>query len=192
MFGGNCGFSLCMDMIGTIVLSKASEIIFYIDDYKGCEFANIRKFVKSTKYTGPTKSGVKLDKKQLEAICGILTQASVCLEDSKDVELGEVPLSESWFIRVGFTYFNGQYGLDIRQYLKTEKYTGPSKKGVRIPFDCFDATVSYCEQMLEFIKNPQKKEMLSEKQEEAYSQKSEGHKEKSVDGVPNDYQKYFS
>ena len=48
-----------MDIVGTVDLSKASEIIFFTDVYKGDEFANIRKFVKSEKYTGPTKSGIK-------------------------------------------------------------------------------------------------------------------------------------
>ena len=180
-----------MDIVGTVDLSKASEIIFYTDVYKGDEFANIRKFVKSEKYTGPTKSGIKLNKEQLHTICGILARAPRNLEKTKDEELGKIKISENLFIWVGFTYFKGQYGLDIRQYLKTEKYTGPSKKGIRIPLDYIDATVGYCERMLALIGNSKQQEVKAEKQENPSIQKVAIDKNKDVEGVPDEYQKYF-
>lgn len=181
-----------MDIVGTIALTQASEIIFYVDTYKGRELANIRRFVKSEKYTGPTKSGIVLNKEQLEIIYKILAKASNLISNPSEKELGKIPISDNWFMRIGFNYFNGVYGLDIRQYFNTEKRTGPTKKGVRIPLDCFDETVGYCEKMLELINNPQKKETTSEKQEDSSSQKSAERTKKGVDGVPNDYQKYFS
>ncbi|MAG39759.1 hypothetical protein CMI41_02225 [Candidatus Pacearchaeota archaeon] len=34
--------------------------------------------------------------------------------------------------------FNGRVGVDIREYAQSEQYTGPTKKGLRIPADKFD------------------------------------------------------
>jgi len=33
--------------------------------------------------------------------------------------------------------FNGRVGVDIREYSTSDKYTGPTKKGLRIPADRF-------------------------------------------------------
>jgi len=33
--------------------------------------------------------------------------------------------------------FNGRVGIDIREYATSDKYTGPTKKGLRIPADRF-------------------------------------------------------
>ena len=34
--------------------------------------------------------------------------------------------------------FNGRVGVDIREYATSDKYTGPTKKGLRIPADRFE------------------------------------------------------
>ena len=34
--------------------------------------------------------------------------------------------------------FNGRVGVDIREYAQSEQYTGPTKKGLRIPADKFE------------------------------------------------------
>jgi hypothetical protein len=36
-------------------------------------------------------------------------------------------------IVVGVREYNGSVGVDIREYSTSEKYTGPTKKGLRIP-----------------------------------------------------------
>jgi len=36
-------------------------------------------------------------------------------------------------IVVGVREYNGSVGVDIREYTTSEKYTGPTKKGLRIP-----------------------------------------------------------
>jgi hypothetical protein len=33
--------------------------------------------------------------------------------------------------------YNGKVGVDIREYATSEKYTGPTKKGLRIPAEVF-------------------------------------------------------
>jgi hypothetical protein len=41
-------------------------------------------------------------------------------------------------IVVGIKEFNGKIGVDIREFTQSEAYTGPTKKGLRIPADKFD------------------------------------------------------
>jgi len=40
-------------------------------------------------------------------------------------------------IVVGVREYNGKVGIDIREFVSSEKYTGPTKKGLRIPAEKF-------------------------------------------------------
>lgn len=40
-------------------------------------------------------------------------------------------------IVVGIKEYNGKVGIDIREFTQSESYTGPTKKGLRIPADKF-------------------------------------------------------
>ena len=38
---------------------------------------------------------------------------------------------------MGIREYNGRVGIDIREFVSSEKYTGPTKKGLRIPAEHF-------------------------------------------------------
>ena len=40
-------------------------------------------------------------------------------------------------IVVGIKEYNGKVGVDIREFVASERYTGPTKKGLRIPAESF-------------------------------------------------------
>jgi hypothetical protein len=40
-------------------------------------------------------------------------------------------------IVVGIKEYNGRVGVDIREFVTSERYTGPTKKGLRIPAENF-------------------------------------------------------
>ncbi len=40
-------------------------------------------------------------------------------------------------IVIGIREYNGKVGVDIREYTTSDKYTGPTKKGLRIPAEKF-------------------------------------------------------
>ncbi|MEK6823991.1 MAG: transcriptional coactivator p15/PC4 family protein [Nanoarchaeota archaeon] len=40
-------------------------------------------------------------------------------------------------IVIGIREYNGKVGVDIREFASSEKYTGPTKKGLRIPAEKF-------------------------------------------------------
>jgi len=41
-------------------------------------------------------------------------------------------------IVIGLREYNGKTGVDIREFTQSESYTGPTKKGLRIPADKFE------------------------------------------------------
>jgi len=52
-----------------------------------------------------------------------------------DEEIGRIRKNESTEVVVRKTEFRGSVGVDIREYLTSERYTGWSKNGVRIPIE---------------------------------------------------------
>ena len=57
-------------------------------------------------------------------------------------EIGKIPKGEFQGtvtdIVVGIKEYNGRVGVDIREFTQSETYTGPTKKGLRIPADKFE------------------------------------------------------
>jgi hypothetical protein len=57
-------------------------------------------------------------------------------------EIGKIPKGEYQGtitdIVVGIKEYNGRVGIDIREFTQSEQYTGPTKKGLRIPADKFE------------------------------------------------------
>jgi hypothetical protein len=57
-------------------------------------------------------------------------------------EIGKIPKGEyqgtTTEIAVGIKEYNGKVGIDIREFTQSETYTGPTKKGLRIPADKFE------------------------------------------------------
>jgi Transcriptional Coactivator p15 (PC4) len=58
-----------------------------------------------------------------------------------DKEIGKISKGEfqgtATDIIVAVREYNGRVGVDIREYSTSEKYTGPTKKGLRIPAERF-------------------------------------------------------
>lgn len=57
-------------------------------------------------------------------------------------EIGKIPKGEYQGtvteIVIGLREYNGKTGVDIREFTQSEQYTGPTKKGLRIPADKFE------------------------------------------------------
>ena len=66
-------------VVDTIELTDAVKIVFYYDFFNEKFWANIRKFVKSKKYTGPTKQGIKFDPAKLPEIKNAIDKANAAL-----------------------------------------------------------------------------------------------------------------
>lgn len=57
-------------------------------------------------------------------------------------DIGKIPKGEYQGtvtdIVIGLREYNGKIGIDIREFTSSEQYTGPTKKGLRIPADKFN------------------------------------------------------
>ena len=57
-------------------------------------------------------------------------------------DIGKIPKGEYQGtvteIVIGLREYNGKTGVDIREFTQSESYTGPTKKGLRIPADKFE------------------------------------------------------
>ncbi|MCP3684410.1 MAG: hypothetical protein GY861_17160 [bacterium] len=51
----------------------------------------------------------------------------------EDIEFGRLQKSDKTEVVVKMTEYKGEKGIDIREFLSSERYTGPTKSGTRIP-----------------------------------------------------------
>jgi predicted RNA-binding protein with RPS1 domain len=88
-----------------------------------------------------------------------------------DKDIGKINKGEyqgtSTDIVIGIREYNGKVGVDIREYSTSEKYTGPTKKGLRIPAEHFqkfkDMINSIAEKDLEISGEPAEKKTTQKK-----------------------------
>lgn len=53
-------------------------------------------------------------------------------------DIGKIKKNDQTDIVIGIREFNGKHGIDIREFTTSERYTGPTKKGLRIPANKFE------------------------------------------------------
>ena len=80
-------------------------------------------------------------------------------------------------IVVGIREFNGRVGVDIREFTTSDKYTGPTKKGLRIPAESF----SKFKEMIDSISESD----LKDSEGEAAPKKSSTAKKKVDEELPD-------
>ncbi len=180
-----------MELIDSLNLTESTEINFFISDYNGVKYANIRKFVKSERYTGPTQQGITLTKEQLIEVVSALESFSGKENVEDEVDLLEININEEKFIKVSIKFYKGHYYLDIRLFYKTDKYSGPSKKGISIPIELFSNFTVCSKKMLDLFNGEEVKAQTIEVNEIDDSEIKIINASNSIKGIPNKYAKYF-
>ncbi len=137
--------------LGTMPLSETSELKFYVDEYKGYKYGSIRTFVKGDTYSGPTKSGVTLNSGMLDNMIETLSKLPKEPESLEDKELARFPKKMGIELVVRITIFKDTTGIDIREWVEEESYTGWSKKGVRIPYKENAQCIAYLKEMKKLV-----------------------------------------
>lgn len=170
--------------IGTIQLTDNSEIIFYTDIYNGKNYGYVRKFWLQK----PTKKGIMAQINNWKLIYDALKLLPENVEDVNEGEVINIQINEHKYIRVNIEKYKGSIYLDIRDYYETEKYTGPSKKGVKIPFEFLQETKEFLEEMIERLKEWPEGSFFSNEDE---SSNGVIIKEENIEGVPEKYGRYF-
>jgi len=124
--------------IGYIELTATTRIIFAVGTWKGQPRGSIRKFVATEKYAGPTKSGMSLVGATVLQLLAALRslQSTVPKQDqNQHISVGK---TRDWEIRVSVIPPDEESNLpsvDIREFVETPRYTGPTKAGIRFPWN---------------------------------------------------------
>jgi hypothetical protein len=124
--------------IGFIELTATTRIVFAVNLWKGQSRGSIRKFVATEKYAGPTKSGMSLNGALLLELLAAVRKLQATLPAHGETLLGTVGKTKEWEIRITLIPPDAESSLpslDIREFVDTHRYTGPTKAGVRFPWD---------------------------------------------------------
>ena len=140
--------------LGSLPLGDASELKFYVDEFKGHRYGSIRTFVKGDSYSGPTKAGVTLNERVLEAAIAALEKLPAEPATLQDQELVRVPKKAGVELVVRITIYKDTTGLDLREWVDEPDYKGWSKKGVRIPYKDLSRTLEMLRQMKVLVAKP--------------------------------------
>jgi hypothetical protein len=175
-------------VITTFEISNSTEVNFYYDFYGGKIWANIRKFAKSERYTGPTKDGVKFEPKYLPNILKALEDA----DKQRDTMLDEIFLrlskNKSVDLIVHAASYKGTLGIDLRERFRTPEGVEGWGKGIRL-------RVEYLTDLIECIKlmseiKPNLKE-LGPQASFDFDKNDNKRKETNVEGVPDNLKELF-
>jgi hypothetical protein len=78
-------------------------------------------------------------------------------------------------IVIGIREYNGKVGVDIREFVTGEKYTGPTKKGLRIPSANFQEFKKMINSIAEEdLKEEPKEETPKEPEQETLAEENSG------------------
>jgi len=118
-------------VVATLDVTNTTEVIFYFDFYKGRAWANIRRFAKSDKYTGPTRDGIKINPELLPDMIAALEKAEAELDSLDDQEYLRIPKSDSRDFVVHASTYKGALGVDLREWYKSSEGGGWAPQGIR-------------------------------------------------------------
>jgi hypothetical protein len=100
--------------------------------------AHVRKFVSGEKYEGPTKSGMAMAGNVLVSVIDALTRLKAETPGAKEKQFAKVHKAGDTDIVVTVIPPDDLKALpsvDVREYVDSETYTGPTKKGVRFAWE---------------------------------------------------------
>lgn len=133
------------NVVGTIQLTHSTSLVFSVRPWKGRLFAHVRKFVAGARYEGPTKAGLAMNGDVLVSVIEALTRLNTEVPGVEERQFAKIHKGGDTDIVVTVIPPDDLKALpsvDVREYVDSETYTGPTKKGVRFPWDKLPEFVS--------------------------------------------------
>src|SRR5262249_11997659 len=131
--------------VGNLSLSASSKLVFRVSLWRGSCFANVRKFVTTQKYEGPTRSGLFLGKILLRELIAALTRLEKTIPTQEQNEVKRIPKSDSEYIKITTLPAEDEEGLpavDIREFVDRPTYQGPTKRGIRFRWNLLPEVIA--------------------------------------------------
>lgn len=168
-----------MENFRILKISNSSEILFFLEEYQGQQYAIIRKFIFSNKYSGPTKNGINLTESELKQVYKAIKMNLLKIKKYSEGELLSITKNETSSIKVTLVFFKGHNYIDIRRYFKTDTYEGPTKKGIMLSVDYINDVI---DNLSFLLKNYNKRITAINRKESQQEQ---------ISGIPKKYEYYF-
>lgn len=134
------------EIIGKLEISPTADLVFSASTFKGVHYADIRKFQHTARYNGPTKSGLALRSHLLEWLTNELSTIQDEVPKFQESEIARTSKRQDIDIviqTVSPRDTDGLVQLDIREYAKSERYSGPTKKGIRFGIDALPKVLNF-------------------------------------------------
>ena len=119
--------------IGEVALGETTKLIFSVSEWRGRQFAGVRKFVATQKYEGWTKAGLSMPRELLREVLGTLAALERSLPPKEENEFKRIPKSDTEYIKVSTLppEDDGLPLVDVREFVDKPTYQGPTKSGFR-------------------------------------------------------------
>jgi len=134
------------EIIGKLEISPTADLVFSVSTFKGAHYANIRKFQHTERYNGPTKSGLALRLHLLEWLISELSSIQNEVPKFQETEIARTSKRQDTDMIIQMVPPRDPEGLvqlDIREYVKSERYSGPTKKGIRFGIDTLPQVLGF-------------------------------------------------
>ena len=131
--------------VGSLSLGRSSTLGFSVSQWRGRSFANVRKFVATQKYQGPTKAGLMLGKMLLSELIAALVQLEKNIPPQEENEVKRIAKSDSEYIKITTLPAEDEDGLpavDIREFVDRPTYQGPTKRGIRFRWNLLPEVIA--------------------------------------------------
>jgi len=119
--------------IGEVAMGGTTKLIFSVSEWRGRQFAGVRKFVATQKYEGWTKAGLSMPRNLLRAVLDTLAALEHSLPPKEEHEFKRIPKGDTEYIKVT-TLPPDDEGLplvDVREFVDKPTYQGPTRSGIR-------------------------------------------------------------
>jgi len=130
--------------IGEVALGETTKLIFNVSEWKGRQFAGVRKFVSTQKYEGWTKAGLSMNRSLLRAVIDTLVSLEQSLPPKDENEFKRIPKGETEYVKFATIPPDGD-GLpfvDVREFVDKPTYQGPTKRGIRFRWNLLPEVVA--------------------------------------------------
>lgn len=131
--------------VASLSLGRSSTLVFGVSQWRGRSFANVRKFVATQKYEGPTKAGLSLGKMLLYELIGALARLEKTIPPQEENEVKRIAKSDTEYIKITTLPSEEDDGLpavDIREFVDRPTYEGPTKRGIRFRWNLLPEVIA--------------------------------------------------
>ncbi len=143
--------------VHSFFINDYCELVFQKVDIGQNIYGDVRQFVHSEKYTGPTQKGLLVDKFTLEKIIdALVNNKNKILNATAEENIETLKYKNNSLIIISLresTLDNNPVCVDIREYLKSAKYEGFTKRGFRFSKDQIDEFVEGCIRLINILED---------------------------------------